>query len=182
MNNVWEQTYTGQKFTLPEVDPDAINIEDIAHSLSLQCRFGGHVKKFYSVAEHSVLVSRMVPRDLAITGLFHDASEAYLTDVTSPVKVLLPEFKELEKIIEKALADCLGFKYPFPPVIKYTDLRMLATEKYQLMGDSPDRWICDDLEPYRITLKCLDPVAAKVAFYERLHEIIPHRMWLNCEK
>src|SRR5579872_2947230 len=85
-NQPWIQTASGLEFPLFEPRLDAINIEDIAHGLSMICRFTGQCARFYSVAEHSVHVSHLVPREDAAWGLLHDAAEAYLGDVASPLK------------------------------------------------------------------------------------------------
>jgi len=84
--NAWIQTISGRKFPLAEPDPNQIDIEDIAHALSMLCRFNGHCTQFYSVAEHSMHVSHEISNDLALAGLLHDAAEAYLGDVPSPLK------------------------------------------------------------------------------------------------
>lgn len=80
------RTYTGKKFWPLDPRPEDVDIIDIAHALSNQCRFTGHVKDFYSVAEHSVQVSFTCPEELALVGLLHDADEAYLIDLAAPVK------------------------------------------------------------------------------------------------
>src|ERR1017187_10636100 len=74
-------TFSGIHFWPLLPNPADIRIEDIAHALSNQCRFAGHAREFYSVAEHSVRVSQLCPPEDALWGLLHDASEAYLTDV-----------------------------------------------------------------------------------------------------
>jgi 5'-deoxynucleotidase YfbR-like HD superfamily hydrolase len=82
----WIQTYQGGCFEPFNPHPDQIHIRDIAHALALTCRFTGHCLDFYSVAQHSVMVSQIVSHKHALAGLLHDASEAYLTDVASPIK------------------------------------------------------------------------------------------------
>ncbi|MFG0247924.1 MAG: phosphohydrolase, partial [Phycisphaeraceae bacterium JB051] len=77
----WIQTYTGKAFYPLREDPGIIDIRDIAHALSLQCRFNGHCSDFYSVAQHSVHVSEVVPQAFALWGLLHDAAEAYMSDL-----------------------------------------------------------------------------------------------------
>ena len=96
----WIETFTGKEFYFLDPTPDSIDIRDIAHSLAFTCRYTGHSRRFYSVAEHSVLVSYLAVDPLA--GLLHDASEAYITDIASPIKPHLANYKELEdKIMDK---------------------------------------------------------------------------------
>ena len=82
----WIQTYTGKRFWPLSPERGEICIEDIAWALSNMPRFAGHASRFYSVAEHSLTVSRHCPVGLKLAGLLHDASEAYLCDIPSPVK------------------------------------------------------------------------------------------------
>lgn len=89
MGNEWIQTFTGKKVFPLDIRAQQICIQDIAHALSLKCRFGGHCRTFYSVAEHSIRVSRIVPKHLKLIALLHDAAEAYLPDVCAPIKSLL---------------------------------------------------------------------------------------------
>src|SRR5690349_6806238 len=92
-------THSGVQFDLLKPDPSVVHLEDIAHALSHLCRYTGHCNRFYSVAEHSVIVSLMVPPSepkLAMQGLLHDATEAYVNDLARPLKDLLPEYKEIE--------------------------------------------------------------------------------------
>jgi len=98
----WIETYTGKKLYFLEPKPEQIDIEDIATALSNECRFGGHTKSFYSVAEHSILVATICPAPLALVGLLHDASEAYLRDIASPIKQYLANYKELEEKLMNA--------------------------------------------------------------------------------
>jgi len=107
-DGAWIQTISGKKFPLEEPDPSRIDIEDIAHALSLLCRFNGHCTKFHSVAEHSVHVSHEIAQDLALVGLLHDAAEAYLGDMPSPLKKKLSQFSEFEHKMEVAIAERFG--------------------------------------------------------------------------
>jgi hypothetical protein len=118
------QLSNGEKHVLGEVFvPD---IESIAFALSHINRFTGHAGA-YSVAQHSVLVAQQLPPELKLAGLLHDASEAYLTDVSSPLKAMLPEYKKIEtkyhSIIDKHFnVDTCN------PLIKEVDKRVLVTE------------------------------------------------------
>lgn len=100
-------TWTGQSINLLDPDPDTIIIEDIAWSLSHLCRFTGHTSVPFSVAEHSINVSNNFS-DLALEGLLHDAQEAYIGDVSSPLKSLLPEYKKIEKKFESVIRKKFG--------------------------------------------------------------------------
>ena len=98
------QTFTGRMFWPIDPQPDEVDIEDIAHALSNVCRFCGHTREFYSVAQHSVLVSEIVPAAFALEGLLHDATEAYISDVARPVKPYLTNYKEIEINLYRAIA------------------------------------------------------------------------------
>ena len=86
LRDYWFTTYTGKKFHIFDPSLDEIDIADIAHSLSLICRYGGHLPEHYSVAQHSVLVSNLVPENIALEALLHDAEEAYTGDMIRPFK------------------------------------------------------------------------------------------------
>ena len=106
----WIETFTGKQFYFLDPTRDSIDIRDIAHSLAYTCRYTGHCKRFYSVAEHSILVSYLADDPLA--GLLHDASEAYITDIASPIKPHLTNYKELEDMLMGHIADRFNFTYP----------------------------------------------------------------------
>src|ERR1051326_3663293 len=108
----WMRTYTGVRFYPSDPRPDEIFIQDIAHSLSNMCRFAGHVKEFYSVAEHSVRVSLACHPDDALWGLLHDASEAYVVDMPRPIKraPFMHGYRLLEAKV--SLAVCERFELP----------------------------------------------------------------------
>ena len=91
-------TYTGKKFYPYDPRPEQICIEDIAHGLSMLCRFAGQCRFFFSVAEHSIAVAHLLPANLKLFGLLHDASEAYLADLPRPVKAGLPEYRAIETL------------------------------------------------------------------------------------
>ena len=106
------RTFTGLYIDVFEPKPEMICIEDIAHGLSMQCRFGGQLPKFYSVAQHSIHCSEIVSDHLKLEALLHDASEAYLLDIPSPIKNRMPEYKAVEDRLMKAIAAKLGTKIP----------------------------------------------------------------------
>ena len=115
-----------------------INIQDIAHALSHLCRFGGHTKRFYSVAQHSMTCAKIAPDALKLTALLHDASEAYLLDIPTPIKQLLPAYKVMEDRFQALIAKKFGLVYPFPQEIHDIDRLMLEVEWNDLMIRSGD--------------------------------------------
>jgi hypothetical protein len=141
--NCWLQTYTGRKFTPLEPNIEDINIFDIAHSLSNQCRFSGHCLRFYSVAEHCVHTAALVRPELKLVALMHDAAEAYLVDLPTPIKRNMPLYAEAEKNLEIVIASKYGFPYPIPQEVKMIDSSLLSDEREQNMAwtdTAPGLW------------------------------------------
>lgn len=130
-------TYKRMRVHVLDPDPDQICIEDIAHALSNICRFGGHTSNFYSVAQHSVHVANLVPVELALDGLMHDAAEAYLGDVINPLKVLLEDYKKIEEKLLYLIAKKFGFNYPICAEVKKADSYMLIVEYKRFFTNSP---------------------------------------------
>ncbi len=164
----WMQMYSGrQVFPFRFSQEDAMGIVDIAHSLSLICRFTGHCRKFYSVAEHSIRVAERLPLELKLQGLLHDAAEAFLGDVASPMKSVTrlgsAPFQALENYIESKIARANNLPFPFDPRVKRADLVLLATEKRDLMSKSPAPWI-DLPEPLPGTILPMSAQCARQYF------------------
>jgi len=136
-DEAWMTTFTGRKFHYLNPQPDEINIVDIAHHLSLLCRFTGAVSVFYSVAEHSIRVSELVPQGLKLSALLHDAAEAYINDISRPVKYT-HKLDVTEKIVMDAISRKFGIT-PNVPVIKAADNVLMATEARDLMANT-DSW------------------------------------------
>jgi 5'-deoxynucleotidase YfbR-like HD superfamily hydrolase len=120
------------------------DIEEIAHSLDNICRFTGHTTKFYSVLEHSLLVYLIASNDK--TALLHDASEAYVGDVSSPLKKLLPEYKKIEDNVQLAIANYFGLKYPYPEHVMKADMYALKFEREVFLPTPADSSIWDDFD------------------------------------
>lgn len=138
----WMQTYTGQQFW--PVDPRIADIDmtDVAHALGMTCRFAGHCLRFYSVAEHSVLLARKMPTlELKRWALIHDAPEAYIGDLVHPLKKQLPEYKIIENRIMATIAQHLGMtSNTVPNEIKEADAAILFDEVQQNMTTPPKAW------------------------------------------
>lgn len=162
----WMQTLTGKIFYPLNPTPESICISDIAGALSKMCRFGGHCARFYSVAEHCVLVAAHAPQHLKLTALMHDASEAYLVDVPRPVKRQLVDYSRIETKLMRAIAARFKFEWPLPQEIKAIDTAILSDERDQNMEfmDVPSRLWGNVLPPLGVKLKFWDPANANSEF------------------
>lgn len=168
----WIQTFTGKKFFPLEPKAEDVDINDIIHALSNQSRFAGHCTKFYSVGQHSVLVSEMCTQENALHGLLHDASEAYLVDVPSPLK-RLPQFeayRDAEKKLMAVICSVFGLPAVEPPEVKEIDKRMLATEARDLTFTQGRGWSVEQ-EPYHFKIEPWSPEVTRIRFMSRLHEL-----------
>jgi uncharacterized protein len=159
-------------FKAPELHKFEIDV--IAHALSNICRYTGHSRKFYSVAEHSVIVSRLVPAKYALEGLLHDASEAYTGDVSSPLKALLPGYRKIEDRVQEAISVYFGLRFPFPEEVHLADKQAYRAERETVASNGVDSlWYTD--ERYKTNRDCmpygLTPKNAKQAFLNRFYEI-----------
>jgi hypothetical protein len=174
-------TSGGTYFHFLDTERSAIDIETIAHALAHICRFTGHTATFYSVAQHSVLVSRLVPPEHALTGLLHDAAEAYLGDVAAPLKMLLPDYKAIEATVEAAVLGRFGLPATLPPNVKQADRLALAIEQRALMPMHGDVWDCElhpDYDRFKAQMVIFPapPVVARKLFMARFWELLqaPH--------
>jgi len=192
----WIQTYTGRRIYPLEPAASVIDIGDIAHALAMKCRFTGHTRWFYSVAQHSLLVEELVREstqdpEILSWALLHDAAEAYLPDVARPIKgsagFLLPvrrdgldvyrfhEFREIEGWLIEAIAIRFGLSLPVPALIKDADIQLLVDEGECLLGGT-HKWNIEwtdgrKVRPRISEIDCLDPLAAEVRFLERWGEL-----------
>lgn len=164
---------TGFDFTAPV----APSIFVIANSLSKLCRYVGHAHAFYSVAQHSVLVSQLVEPKFAMVALLHDASEALTGDCSSPLKAMLPAFREIEDRIQQCIYDryCPGMDGAAATAVHQADLIMLATEQRDLMTDNdPDGvwdWVKQTITPAHEPVVPVDNRRAYFLFVERYLEL-----------
>jgi len=193
----WMQTFTGRRFYPNDPRVEDINIIDIATGLANCCRFAGQCKRFYSVAEHAVLVSQCVPAEHALAALHHDDTEAYLGDVTRPLKhaMKVAEYAGWEKIVERFGVDrggffdelttayshmedatwrCIAekFKLPFEmhPSIKEADNSVLLAERDVLFDKDAGHWAIV-AAPVKVRIRGLDPMAARQLYLTRHQEL-----------
>jgi hypothetical protein len=165
-------TASGHYFNFLEPEKSIIRIEDIARGLAHTCRFAGQTRTFYSVAQHSVLVSYLVAPEDAKTALMHDAHEAYIGDMTRPLKNLIPQYQLIEARIEQAVRAVFGLPVITPASVNHADLVALASEQRDLMPRHDDEWACiADIEPLPIRLEPVGAVDAEALFLQRYHEL-----------
>jgi hypothetical protein len=175
MSRAWIQTFSNIKFDILNPKPEMVRIEDIAHALSLLCRFTGHTKFFYSVGQHSYLGSFLVPPKDGLWFLLHDASEAFLGDVSSPLKHLTPagkaylslELRTMEVIIKR-----FGLSSVEPNSIRKIDRQMLYAEKALLMKKCNwDRLWWGQPKKAPIVIKEMSPREVEFEFLDRYYQL-----------
>jgi len=173
----WITTFTGKKFHLFDPQLDEICIEDIAHALSLICRFGGHLPEHYSVAQHSVLVSQLVRNENCLEGLLHDAEETYIGDMVRPLKLEMPEFNVVtrniqSKVIEKFklytiwAGKLVKEAYMIALTIEKRDLFLVAKEQKWGLREGIDSSL---IVPENISIAYMHPKIAETQFLSVFH-------------
>jgi hypothetical protein len=170
----WIKTYTGMHFYPMDPREEEIEIEDIAHALSNICRWTGHCRVFYSVAQHCLVVANELQRLgryrlMVLAGLLHDASEAYLTDIPSPIKPFLTGYKKAERRLEECIARKFMVPYPWPKEVKEVDEAALGAEARDLVGGTDD-WIWTPSELPLVT-NPVSPEVAKRLFMSKFNEL-----------
>lgn len=190
----WMQTHSGLAFYPLDPAPEDIVPADIAHSLAMQCRYNGHVRRFYSVAEHCVLMSDWIlenpaavlgfppqpvsvsdlaaVRQLALWALLHDAAEAYIGDMVRPLKINMPAFVALDELVTAAVARRFALEQAtIPDAVKTVDTRILLDERAALLGVPPHDWALGDLEPLGVKIRGWEPSIAKWEYIARLRDL-----------
>jgi hypothetical protein len=181
----WMQTFTGRRFF--PLDPRAEDVDprDIAHALAHLCRYAGHVDRFYSVAEHCVLLSWWAERHgadelLQLELLLHDATEAYVVDVPRPLKINLPDYRAVEARVATAIAERFGTLEHADTVdgqavdsleVKQLDTRILLDERAALMSRTRHAWGVDSLEPLGVRIRAWSPRRAERMYLRRLRQL-----------
>lgn len=166
-------TLSGQLFDLATIgDGYQFDIVEIAHSLANQCRFTGHTSVFYSVAQHSVMVSHLVPDEDALAALLHDAAEAFTGDISTPLKAMVPELLGIEAVISNNIFNWFGVSLEERPSIKRADMVALATEVRDLLPYQPVPWsVLREVKPLQSIITPLSPDEAKDLFLLRYSEL-----------
>lgn len=178
-HNDWIQTRSGIAFPLLAPKVEHIDPDDIAHALSHLCRYGGHTRTFYSVAQHSVLVARWLSdtgfgRETALHGLLHDAAEAYCQDVVRPLKKLLGlAYLDIERAISATIREAFGLDNDVPRIVESADERILADEREALMWTTPGLDWGPMAEPLGIDIVAWSPEEARHQFTMLLRELAP---------
>ena len=174
----WIETRTGKRVSVQNPQPDQFDIKDIAYALSNTCRFNGHCAGFYSVAEHSVAVALRLPAELRLAGLLHDATEAYLGDIPSPIKQFLPDYKDMEDRFEIVIED--AFNLQVTPAgrmaVKEADIDALFTEAHFLIASKGSDWTYSQGPKkfevnYRLRPTCLPPAQAYQLFLGMYYDL-----------
>lgn len=167
------QTVSGRYVDVLHPRPTDIELGDIAHHLAQLCRFGGAVRRFYSVAEHSVRVARILPPPLRLAGLLHDAGEAYVADLASPIKRTLPSYQYVEGLVQEAVRQRFDLQLgrDDEAAIKRADIVLLATERRDLMPHDNTEWsVLAGVSPLEERITPLSIEAARDAFLAAFDE------------
>lgn len=166
------RTFTGLYINVFEPMPEMICIEDIAHALSKEQRFGNHLPMDYSVAEHSCICAGLVSRENKLAALLHDSAEAYLKDFPKPIKDLLPEYKKLEHNLLTVISKKFGFEYPLHEDVKNVDKYMLELEweNIMLIDVVPPPLVPQPTKPHHDSI-----LGANLPFYFRGHKEMKER-------
>ena len=172
--NGYIEIFSGKLINPLNLKEDDIDIVDVAHSLSNQCRFSGHCKFHYSVALHSYYVSQMCSDENKLWGLMHDLSESYIIDIPSPIKIL-PEFRfyrEIENNIQNLACNKFGLPQKMPKEVNIIDKRMSATEMFQIMNTFyPNGYIKFD----DVKIEELSPEQTKKLFLDQFYRLVKHK-------
>jgi hypothetical protein len=181
----WMQTYTGRAFYPLDPRVEDVDIIDIAHGLSMQCRYNGHVDRFYSVAEHCVLMADYFLAEMAaeriwaheahhfaLWALLHDAAEAYIGDMVRPLKVHMPDFCAADDNVTAVIATRFELRgTTIPPEVKTVDTRILLDERAELLVPAPGAWTIEGMEPLGVDIQAWGPARAKAEYLSRFGEL-----------
>lgn len=183
----WMQTFTGRQFYPLDPKPADVDIVDIAHALSMLCRYNGHVERFYSVAEHCIHLSYAVAPEHALWALLHDATEAYVGDMIRPLKRSMPDYVIAEDLVMAAIATRFnlfvthwtrhtlpngseGLLPAMPPQVKAADTAILLDERMALLAEPPRPWSTDG-GSLGVAIRAWSPAEAEHRYLSRFAEL-----------
>jgi hypothetical protein len=175
-------TYTGRRFWPLDPRPEDVSFRDVAHALSNVCRYGGHARHFYSVAEHSRLLAEFFEgqrrRDAARFALLHDASEAYIGDMVRPLKGHMLAFSQAESLVQDAIFTAAGLEGDIPAAVHQADTAILVNEARLLFGAETLRqagwtWVLERPPLRAIKLVTDDPLDAEHKFTQAFARLFP---------
>ena len=168
----WMQTYSGVQYFPARPEVSKVRIVDIAHHLSMLCRYTGACRRFESVAEHSVLVSQVVPPEHAFAGLMHDATEAYVNDLNRPLKHswLLWGYRRIEARNWAVIAEKFGLPVVLPQCVHDADIAVLRAEQNALMLPLPADQGWPDYAA-DVEIQCWPPEVAEKRFLDRFFDL-----------
>lgn len=177
----WMQLFTGSgrgaQFWPLDPRPSEVMVRSIAHSLGMLCRYGGHVRYFYSVGEHSVHIARWVrdnggSHEEVLWALLHDSPESKgMADLIRPVKPFVDGYKDIEDSVMDAVCIRFGLPLTMPSIVKEADNRILNDEMMQNMEEPPVPWSLPDPRPLGVTLQFWSPAEAEAAFLDMFAEL-----------
>lgn len=171
----WMQTWSGRQFWPLDPRAEEVHIGDIAHALAHQCRYGGHTRRFYSVAEHCVLLAEAVSRQNRLAGLLHDSPEGYLPDMIRPVKRSMPAYRTAETAVWRMICARFGLSTELPAEVHQADVRILVDEFQQAMAPMPvpiETTALAGIEPLGVTLRFWRPDEAGFQFLTLFDRLI----------
>lgn len=167
------ETSTGRLFWPLDPVPGDVDILDIAHALSNKCRFTGHTKRFYSIAQHSVLVSQFVPEEFMLEGLLHDAVEAYLPDLPFPLRGAFSEWESIENRVHEAVAERFGLRFPYPDAVVDVDRKIIRDEAWSFMKSQGvgKQW-AGSTAKFGLRIRPWSPEESRERFVEQYQKVI----------
>lgn len=166
----WMRTRSGGRFYPADPRPEEMKILDLASGVARECRFGGQMEGWCSVAEHSVLVAEVLPPHLKLQGLMHDTPEGLVRDMTRPNKMLLPDYRALEDRVWRAICPAFGLPYELDPLVKVADDAVLLAERMQLFPGDREDWTIKG-EPAPVKIMQLDYREAEELFLYHFHNL-----------
>lgn len=172
-------TFSGKEIYFNNIKSEDIDERDVAHALSMLCRFNGHCKHFYSVAQHSIITSLIVEPEFALEAFCHDFAEYIVGDLVTPVKRNNMTYKTLEDNIFKVISKKFKLKYPFPKEIKKADIKAFEYEWIYVMGNENTKNIIlpNNLSPNMFKEKSMKQIENE--FLDRFHELTNSKKAIN---